>query len=253
MAEKEVLLHVEHLVKHFPIKKGIIFQRAAGAVHAVDDVTFDIYSGETLGLVGESGCGKSTTGRTILQLYRPTSGKVIFEGEDLAALKGETLRRKRRDIQMIFQDPYASLNPRMTVGRIIAEPMEIHGTYRGAARDRRVAELLSLVGLNPAFVNRYPHEFSGGQRQRVGIARALTTKPEVLLCDEPTGALDYRTSKEILALMEQVNQRYGCTMIIVTHNDAIRHMSNHILRLRDGELVEDEKNEHLMPASELEW
>lgn len=150
MAEREVLLHVEHLVKHFPIKKGIIFQRAAGAVHAVDDVTFDIYSGETLGLVGESGCGKSTTGRTILQLYRPTSGKVIFEGEDLAALKGETLRRKRRDIQMIFQDPYASLNPRMTVGRIIGEPMEIHGTYRGAARERRVAELLSLVGLNPA-------------------------------------------------------------------------------------------------------
>ena len=184
MAEKEVLLHVEHLVKHFPIKKGIIFQRAAGAVHAVDDVTFDIYSGETLGLVGESGCGKSTTGRTILQLHRPTSGKVIFEGEDLAALKGETLRRKRRDIQMIFQDPYASLNPRMTVGRIIGEPMEIHGTYRGAARERRVAELLSLVGLNPAFVNRYPHEFSGGQRQRIGVARALALEPKLIVCDD---------------------------------------------------------------------
>lgn len=198
MAEREVLLHVENLVKHFPIKKGVIFQRSVGAVHAVDDVSFDIFRGETLGLVGESGCGKSTTGRTILQLHRPTSGKIIFEGENLAELKGEKLRRKRRDIQMIFQDPYASLNPRMTVGKIIAEPMEIHKTFSGAAKERRVQELLSLVGLNPAFVNRYPHEFSGGQRQRIGVARALALEPKLIVCDEPISALDVSIQAQVV-------------------------------------------------------
>lgn len=239
MAEKEVLLHVEHLVKHFPIKKGIIFQRAAGAVHAVDDVTFDIYSGETLGLVGESGCGKSTTGRTILQLYRPTSGKVIFEGEDLAALKGETLRRKRRDIQMIFQDPYASLNPRMTVGRIIGEPMEIHGTYRGAARERRVAELLSLVGLNPAFVNRYPHEFSGGQRQRIGVARALALEPKLIVCDEPISALDVSIQAQVVNLLEDLQKELNLTYLFIAHDlSMVRHISDRIAVMYLGIIVE---------------
>ncbi len=239
MAEKEVLLHVEHLVKHFPIKKGIIFQRAAGAVHAVDDVTFDIYSGETLGLVGESGCGKSTTGRTILQLHRPTSGEVIFEGENLAALKGEKLRRKRRDIQMIFQDPYASLNPRMTVGRIIAEPMEIHGTYRGAARDRRVAELLSLVGLNPAFVNRYPHEFSGGQRQRIGVARALALEPKLIVCDEPISALDVSIQAQVVNLLEDLQKELNLTYLFIAHDlSMVRHISDRIAVMYLGIIVE---------------
>ncbi len=239
MAEKEVLLHVEHLVKHFPIKKGIIFQRAAGAVHAVDDVTFDIYSGETLGLVGESGCGKSTTGRTILQLHRPTSGEVIFEGENLAALKGEKLRRKRRDIQMIFQDPYASLNPRMTVGRIIAEPMEIHGTYRGAARERRVAELLSLVGLNPAFVNRYPHEFSGGQRQRIGVARALALEPKLIVCDEPISALDVSIQAQVVNLLEDLQKELNLTYLFIAHDlSMVRHISDRIAVMYLGIIVE---------------
>ena len=239
MAEREVLLHVEHLVKHFPIKKGIIFQRAAGAVHAVDDVTFDIYSGETLGLVGESGCGKSTTGRTILQLYRPTSGEVIFEGENLAALKGEKLRRKRRDIQMIFQDPYASLNPRMTVGRIIGEPMEIHGTYRGAARERRVAELLSLVGLNPAFVNRYPHEFSGGQRQRIGVARALALEPKLIVCDEPISALDVSIQAQVVNLLEDLQKELNLTYLFIAHDlSMVRHISDRIAVMYLGIIVE---------------
>ncbi|MEA4908814.1 MAG: dipeptide/oligopeptide/nickel ABC transporter ATP-binding protein, partial [Anaerolineaceae bacterium] len=164
MSSPETLLQVDQLVKHFPIMRGIIFEKQVGAVHAVDGVSFDIKKGETLGLVGESGCGKSTTGRTILQLYRPTSGKVIFEGVDLVQVNGETLRKTRRKMQMIFQDPYASLNPRMTVGEIIAEPMQIHKTHQGKEQQERVEYLLKMVGLNPAFSNRYPHEFSGGQR-----------------------------------------------------------------------------------------
>ena len=198
MTEKQVLLKVENLYKYFPIKKGVIFSRQTGAVHAVDGISFNIYNGETLGLVGESGCGKSTTGRTILQLYRPTSGSVFFEGDDLAKLKGENLRRKRRDLQMIFQDPYASLNPRMTVGQIIGEPMEIHGTYKGAAQTKRVQDLLQLVGLNGAFANRYPHEFSGGQRQRIGVARALALEPKLIVCDEPISALDVSIQAQVV-------------------------------------------------------
>lgn len=169
MAENEVLLSVKDLNKHFPIKSGFLFSKNKSYVHAVDGVSFDVYKGETLGLVGESGCGKSTTGRTILQLYKPTSGSVMFAGKDLATLKGAEMRSMRKDLQMIFQDPYASLNPRMTVGQIIGEPMEIHNTYKGVAQTKRVKELLEVVGLNPAFINRYPHEFSGGQRQRIGI------------------------------------------------------------------------------------
>ncbi len=239
MAEREVLLHVENLVKHFPIKKGVIFQRNVGAVHAVDDVSFDIFRGETLGLVGESGCGKSTTGRTILQLHRPTSGKIIFEGENLAELKGEKLRRKRRDIQMIFQDPYASLNPRMTVGKIIAEPMEIHKTFSGAAKERRVQELLSLVGLNPAFVNRYPHEFSGGQRQRIGVARALALEPKLIVCDEPISALDVSIQAQVVNLLEDLQKELGLTYLFIAHDlSMVRHISDRIAVMYLGIIVE---------------
>ncbi|MGD8597529.1 MAG: ATP-binding cassette domain-containing protein, partial [Anaerolineae bacterium] len=180
--DREVLVRVEDLKKHFPIIRGLVFKRRLGAVRAVDGVSFEIYRGETLGLVGESGCGKSTTGRTILQLYRPTAGDVYFEDTNLSELEGRALNRMRRRMQMIFQDPYASLDPRMTVGTIISEPLDIHGTHSGKARQERVQELLDLVGLNPYFVNRYPHEFSGGQRQRIGVARALALQPEFIIC-----------------------------------------------------------------------
>jgi len=239
MTEKQVLLKVENLYKHFPIKKGIIFSRQTGAVHAVDGISFNIYNGETLGLVGESGCGKSTTGRTILQLYRPTSGSVFFEGDDLAKLKGENLRRKRRDLQMIFQDPYASLNPRMTVGQIIGEPMEIHGTYKGAAQTKRVQDLLQLVGLNGAFANRYPHEFSGGQRQRVGIARALALEPKLIVCDEPISALDVSIQAQVVNLLEDLQSTMGLTYLFIAHDlSMVRHISDRIAVMYLGIIVE---------------
>src|SRR5215216_3858897 len=182
------ILRVENLKMYFPITQGIILQRQVGWVRAVDDITFTVKEGETLGLVGESGCGKSTTGRAILQLYKPTGGTVDFVGKDLTSLSGGELRKMRREMQMIFQDPYASLNPRMTVGSIIGEPLEIHALARGKGKQERVQELLRLVGLNPYFANRYPHEFSGGQRQRIGIARALAVEPSFIVCDEPISA-----------------------------------------------------------------
>src|SRR5947208_9915021 len=179
------LLQVKNLKMYFPITQGIILQRQVGWVRAVDDVSFSVKRGETLGLVGESGCGKSTTGRAILQLYKPTGGEVKFDGVELTRLGGEDMRKMRRRMQMIFQDPYASLNPRMTVGNIIGEPLEVHNLARGKEKTERVQELLRVVGLNPYFTNRYPHEFSGGQRQRIGIARALAVEPEFIVCDEP--------------------------------------------------------------------
>ncbi|KPL77045.1 peptide ABC transporter substrate-binding protein [Ornatilinea apprima] len=236
---KEVLLKVNNLVKHFPITQGIVIQRQVGAVHAVDGVSFDVYKGETLGLVGESGCGKSTTGRTILQLYRPTSGEVLFEGRNLVDLKGEELRKTRRRMQMIFQDPYASLNPRMTVGEIIGEPMLIHRTHTAQEIQDRVADLLALVGLNPAFANRYPHEFSGGQRQRIGVARALALDPSLIVCDEPISALDVSIQAQVVNLLEDLQQELGLTYLFIAHDlSMVRHISDRVAVMYLGIIVE---------------
>ena len=237
--EGDILLDVKDLVMHFPLTQGIIFQRKVGAVRAVDGVSFQIKRGETLGLVGESGCGKSTTGRAILQLYKPTAGSVIFEGQDLTKLKGEQMRRMRRQVQMIFQDPYASLNPRMTVGSIIAEPLEIHGLAKGREKSQRVQELLSVVGLNPYFANRYPHEFSGGQRQRIGIARALAVNPGFIVCDEPISALDVSIQAQIINLLEELQNEFGLTYLFIAHDlSVVRHISDRIAVMYLGKIVE---------------
>ncbi len=236
---KEVLVQVRDLKKHFPIRRGILFQRQVGAVRAVDGITFDIYRGETLGLVGESGCGKSTTGRTMLQLYRPTSGQVIFKGQDLTQLKGARLRRERRSMQMIFQDPYASLNPRMTVGKIIEEPLEIHNIGTPQERKERVAELLNLVGFSPSFVNRYPHEFSGGQRQRIGIARALALQPEFIVLDEPISALDVSIQAQVVNLLEDLQDKFHLTYLFIAHDlSMVRHISDRTAVMYLGKIVE---------------
>ena len=239
MAEQKVLLQVKNLKKYFPITRGIVIQRQVGAVMAVDGISFDVYQGETLGLVGESGCGKSTTGRTILQLYRPTAGEVFFEGADLVSLKGEELRRMRRRMQMIFQDPYASLNPRMTVGNIIGEPLEVHGIAKGKERRERVQELLRVVGLNPYFVNRYPHEFSGGQRQRIGVARALALNPAFIVCDEPISALDVSIQAQVVNLLEDLQAEFGLTYLFIAHDlSMVRHISTRVAVMYLGKLVE---------------
>jgi oligopeptide transport system ATP-binding protein len=232
MADKEVLMEVRDLKKHFPITRGIVIQRQVGAIKAVDGISFDVYPGETLGLVGESGCGKSTTGRTILQLYRPTAGEVHFEGIDLVNIKGEDLRRMRRRMQMIFQDPYASLNPRMTVGNIIGEPLEVHGIAK-------VQELLRVVGLNPYFVNRYPHEFSGGQRQRIGVARALALNPAFIVCDEPISALDVSIQAQVVNLLEDLQAEFGLTYLFIAHDlSMVRHISTRVAVMYLGKIVE---------------
>jgi len=234
------LLKVENLKMHFPITKGIIFQRQVGAIKAVDGVSFTMQKGETLGLVGESGCGKSTTGRAILQLYRPTDGQVVFEGTDLTKTKGEALRRMRRRMQMIFQDPYASLNPRMTVGSIIGEPLEVHKIGANKReRQERVQELLRTVGLNPYFVNRYPHEFSGGQRQRIGVARALAVNPAFIICDEPISALDVSIQAQIINLLEDLQQDLELTYLFIAHDlSVVRHISDRIAVMYLGKIVE---------------
>jgi oligopeptide transport system ATP-binding protein len=235
----DVLLRVENLVKYFPITKGIIIQKQVGAVHAVDDLTFDIHRGETLGLVGESGCGKSTTGRTILQLYRPTSGSVHFDGADLVTLKGDELRRMRRQMQMIFQDPYASLNPRMTVGEIVGEPLVIHKVAQSKEIIERVEHLLELVGLNPAFANRYPHEFSGGQRQRIGVARALALQPQLIVCDEPISALDVSIQAQVVNLLEDLQKQFNLTYLFIAHDlSMVRHISDRVAVMYLGIIVE---------------
>jgi len=242
----EALLQVKNLVKHFPITQGIIFQKKIGAVHAVDGVSFDIYKGETLGLVGESGCGKSTTGRTIIQLYRPTSGQVIFEGVDLVSVKGEALRKTRRRMQMIFQDPYASLNPRMTIGEIIAEPLVIHKILDADAARDKVSELLKLVGLNPQYANRYPHEFSGGQRQRVGVARSLSLEPSLIICDEPISALDVSIQAQVINLLEDLQKEFNLTYLFIAHDlSMVKHTSNRIAVMYLGVIVEMAKSQEL--------
>jgi len=239
MPENGILLKVENLKMWFPITQGIVIQRHIGDIKAVDGISFFIRRGETLGLVGESGCGKSTTGRAILQLYRPTAGDVYFEGENLCKLKGEKLRRMRRKMQMIFQDPYASLNPRMTVGSIIGEPLEVHNILKGKALKERVQELLQVVGLNPYFINRYPHEFSGGQRQRIGVARALAVNPSFIVCDEPISALDVSIQAQIINLLEELQEKFNLTYLFIAHDlSVVRHISNRVAVMYLGKIME---------------
>jgi oligopeptide transport system ATP-binding protein len=238
MAEKEVLLQVRHLKKYFPLDGGL-FGRRKGVVKAVDDISFEIHRGETLGLVGESGCGKSTTGRAILLLQRPTAGQVILEGQDLTQLSPEELRRLRPKMQMIFQDPYASLNPRHPVEKIVAEPLVIHGVLEGPALRERVAELLELVGMNPAYMRHFPHEFSGGQRQRIGIARALALNPEFIVCDEPISALDVSIQAQVVNLLQDLQEQFGLTYLFIAHDlSMVKHISHRIAVMYLGKIVE---------------
>ncbi len=239
VGKDEILIEVKDLKMWFPITQGIIIQRHVGDIKAVDGVSFFIRRGETLGLVGESGCGKTTTGRAILQLYRPTGGEVLFEGKDLTKMKGEELRRMRRRMQMIFQDPYASLNPRMTVGGIIGEPLEVHKLAGRKERKERVEELLRLVKMNPYFVNRYPHEFSGGQRQRIGVARALAVNPDFIVCDEPISSLDVSIQAQIINLLEELQEEFNLTYLFIAHDlSVVRHISDRVAVMYLGKIFE---------------
>lgn len=239
MAEKrQVILSVAGLTKHFPVTRGV-FRRQVGSIKAVDGISFDIHERETLGLVGESGCGKSTAGRVILQLYPATEGSVVFKGLELTDLGKEKLRRQRPRMQMIFQDPQDSLNPRMTVGSIISEPLLEHGTFKGKARRERVEQLLESVGLNPRYANRYPHEFSGGQRQRIGIARALALSPDFIVCDEPIAALDVSIQAQVVNLLEDLQEEYGLTYLFISHDlSMIRHIADRVAVMYLGRIME---------------
>ena len=233
------LLEVEGLTKHFPVKKGIVIERQVGEVKAVDGVSFSIPEGHTLGLVGESGSGKSTTGYCILQLMKPTAGSVRFLGKELTELDREELRRMRREMQIVFQDPYSSLDPRMTVGNIVSEPLEVHGIGTRRGRRETVRRLLEVVGFNPNYTNRYPHEFSGGQRQRIGIARALALNPKLIVCDEPVSALDVSIQAQILNLLKDLQRDFGLTYLFISHDLAVvRTMSDEIAVMNKGKLVE---------------
>lgn len=242
----DVLLEVKNLKMHFPVTSGMIFQRTVAHVKAVDDVSFTVKRGETLGLVGESGCGKTTTGRCILQLYKPTAGEIIFEGRDLTKLNTKQMRMMRREMQVIFQDPYSSLNPRMTAGNIIGEPLIVHGLVNGKAEYReRVAELLVNVGLNPYMADRFPHEFSGGQRQRIGVARALSVSPKFIVADEPVSALDVSIQAQIINLLEELQEQFDLTYLFIAHDlSVVRHISDRVGVMYLGHLVEiAERNE----------
>jgi len=233
------LLTVTDLEKHFPIRKGLLVERTVDHVKAVDGVSFSIPEGKTLGLVGESGSGKSTTGYCILQLIRPTAGSVRFQGRELTELKGEDLRKIRQDMQIVFQDPYSSLDPRMTVGNIVAEPLQVHGMGTRRGRRETVRRLLEVVGFNPNYTNRYPHEFSGGQRQRIGVARALALNPKLIVCDEPVSALDVSIQAQILNLLKDLQRDFGLTYLFISHDLAVvRTMADEIAVMNKGKLVE---------------
>ncbi|TDC76288.1 ABC transporter ATP-binding protein [Streptomyces hainanensis] len=236
----EPILQVRNLVKHFPLTRGALIRRQVGAVRAVDGVSFDLRAGETLGIVGESGCGKSTVARLLVSLERPTAGEIRYRGEDVATLSARALRAVRRNIQMVFQDPYTSLNPRMTVGDIVGEPFEIHPEVAPKGdRRRRVRDLLDVVGLNPEYLNRYPHQFSGGQRQRIGIARGLALNPEIIVADEPVSALDVSVQAQVINLMRRLQQEFGLSYVFIAHDlSVVRHISDRVAVMYLGKIVE---------------
>jgi oligopeptide/dipeptide ABC transporter ATP-binding protein len=244
------LVEVRDLTKHFPIKRGVIFQKQIGAVKAVDGVTFDVKQGETLGIVGETGCGKSTTARLLCRLMDPTSGTITFNGRDVGAQKGDDLKALHRDMQMVFQDPYSSLNPRKSVGSIISDPCVIHGLYTGhGERKRRVQDLMDGVGLNPEHYNRYPHEFSGGQRQRIGVARAIALEPKLLIADEPVSALDVSIQAQVLNLLRELQRDMGLTLVFIAHDlSVVRHMCDRVAVMYLGKIVEIAESDVLYAA-----
>ncbi|MGY1437768.1 ABC transporter ATP-binding protein [Streptomyces reniochalinae] len=244
---REPILEVRDLVKHFPLTQGVLFKRQVGAVKAVDGISFDLYPGETLGIVGESGCGKSTVAKLLMNLEAPTSGTIRYKGEDITKLSGRALKAVRRNIQMVFQDPYTSLNPRMTVGDIIGEPFDIHPEVAPKGdRRRKVQELLDVVGLNPEYVNRYPHQFSGGQRQRIGIARGLALRPEIIVADEPVSALDVSVQAQVVNLMERLQDEFGLSYMFIAHDlSIVRHISDRVGVMYLGKMAEIGSDEEI--------